>query len=601
MKRTIGRALLKFLIPPKISVKLTLIIGSLVLVLLSTLGFALTQVTEKVLKENLLRSHEAVAVRAVREAAFFVNRPVELLNTAAILVGRNHADAWSQETLLVEMSLQFPMFEEVVSLDQEGKEIASSNPGNESSKDWHQEEAFQNAIKGNPYYSSIRVGNDYLPHVVVAVPSYRMGAVAGVLIAKVNLRGVWEITDGIKIGKTGKAFLIANTGLFIAHPDKKLIFQNKTWADKPFFKDITSGSGSLEIRIPDQPKSLISFSSIPGPIPMIMVIQMEASEAYQLLFQMRFLVWLLIAISLVVSMIVSFLMARWLVRPVKALNRWSKRVALGDFDFGMEPASGDELGKLFIRFKRMSKRLKAAREQERLVALGEAATTISHKLKNAIVSLKTFAQLLPQRKQDVLFMRKFETSFSSTVENLERMFKNLSQVASFREPEIESVFLDSILNSIRESYLDTMETLGIDCRYDIIAQCPSIPGDAEQLRELFVNLIQNAIHAMPQGGYLSIRLAYQVGEPFLQVSIVDNGTGIKQQDLNSIFKPFYTTKHGGMGLGLSISKKIVEGHGGSISVASTEGKGSIFTVTLPVERKQAGVISNHHSRNEAFA
>lgn len=574
---------MKNFIPQRISIKLAFVIGILVCALLSISGIALTQITQNVLKEDIRRSHQEIAVRAAREVSLFVNRPVELLNTAAKLIGRTHADSWAQETVLVEMSLEFPMFEEIMTVEIQGKEIASSSPGNPS-RNFSQDPAFQAASQGKIYISPIRVGADYLPHVTVAVPSHKMGKVGTVLMARVNLRGMWEIVDGIKIGKTGRAFVAARDGLLIAHPDKKAVFQNKKISSWPDFSKIISGqAGSIEAEPPQMRSSLFSYAPVPGPIPLVLILQMEAGEAYQLLTQMRSLVWLILSASLLVSVAVSFFLARRLVRPVKSLNSWSKRVALGDFDFFLTPKSSDELGRLFIRFKRMSKRLKEAREKERLVALGEAATTISHKLKNSIVSLKTFAQLLPLRKQDERFMRKFEGTFSYTVEHLERMFKNLSQVASFRTPNLETISMEDLICSIRDSYSDTFERMDIQCSVELEPGLSCVEGDPDQLKELFVNLVQNAIQAMPKGGELTIRIASQMDEKALRISVIDNGCGIRNEDLGKIFKPFFTTKHGGMGLGLSISMKILEGHGGELSVTSIEGKGSLFVVTLPIK------------------
>ena len=579
--------------PQKIAAKLAFVIGTLVLLLLAILGVVLTQITGHVLKRDIRQHQEALVIRAAREISLFVNRPLELLETGSTLIGRIHGNAWVQETVLVEMSLNFPMFEKLASVNLSGWEIASSNPGQDY-KNRIREEAFQESRKGKKFVSPIRVGSDYLPHVTMAVPCYRMGKITSVIIAEVNLRGLWDIVDGIKIGKTGKAMLVSEDGLLIAHPDKTRVLRNENWSHYTYFQQLARGKvGSSETKMPSGVDALFSYAPVEGPLPVLLFIQMETREAYQLLERMRFLVWFLLSLSLLVSIVVSVILSRWFLWPVRSLQQWSKRVAVGDFDYEVRPSSSDELGRLLIHFRRMSKRLKQAREKERLAALGEAATTISHKLKNSIVSLKTFSQLLPHRRQDAHFMQKFEEIFSSTVDNLERMFKNLSQVASSRRPNIESVAVDEVLESIRESYADTMERMNIDCQMEITAELPRIQGDPEQLKELFVNLIQNAIHAMPKGGSLVIGANYARPSAGLQIFVTDNGTGIRTQDLVKIFKPFFTTKHGGMGLGLSISKKILESHAGTLNVVSMEGKGSTFTVTLPLQT--APEIEMRHS------
>ncbi len=581
--------MLRRLFPQRIALKLGLIIGLFIIILVSVLGLVFFRITHHALTSTIKESYKAIAVRAAQETSLFVNRPVELLNTVGSLIGRIERDPWKYETLLVEMSLTFPMFEEILAVDREGRVIASSNPGRPT-KGYATEPSFLEAVKGKAYLSAIRIEEDYLPHVTIALPYYQRGRAGGVLIADVNLRGMWEIVDAMRIGNTGRAFLISKKGLLIAHPDKKLVLRNTDFSSYPAFRRALSiQSGNVEYRDEGKKVQLASFASVPGPLPLVIVIQIEGKEAYHLLRQTYLLVWLVLGVSLLVSMAVGFSLAKWLVQPVKALQLWSKRVAVGDFDYRIPPVSLDELGRLFIHFRRMSMRLKEAREKERLAALGEAASTISHKLKNSIVSLKTFSQLLPERKQDMNFLQKFEKDFSSTIDHLEKMFGNLAQVASSHKPMIEPVDLRQLFKRIQIRYLETTAKMGIEFHAEIDPGLPLVYGDISQLEDLIVNLVQNAIQAMPlKGG----RIVFQAGRnpvsggmSSVRISVGDNGIGIPKENFEKIFKPFFTTKHGGMGLGLAICKKIVEDHNGLISLSSVEGKGTTFVVQLPVQAK----------------
>jgi len=112
---------------------------------------------------------------------------------------------------------------------------------------------------------------------------------------------------------------------------------------------------------------------------------------------------------------------------------------------------------------------------------------------------------------------------------------------------------------------------------------PKIQVDAEKMRRVFLNLVQNAFDAMPEGGTLTI--ASQKSNGNLQISFVDSGVGMKKEIVKNLWNPLFTTKAKGMGLGLPAAKRFVEGHGGSIRVESQPGKGSIFTVTLPITPK----------------
>ena len=586
-------------LPKRLATKLALVICVLVGVLLSILGIALTQVTQNVLKEKIRYSHEEIAKRAAREVMLFIETPVGLLKTAGKLIAKTRAGAVDQETILVELSLDFPSFEEIVSVNLAGKEIASSNPGFPS-RHWSNQPPYREALKGQEFFSPITLGKDHLPNFTIAIPYRQRGQVSGVLIAKVNLRGVWDIVDGIHIGETGQAFILARDGLVIAHPDKKLVFRNKNLSSNPGFSPLNlEETRSVEFQDEKGEIYLGSFAPMKGPFPFIVVIQMKVREAYRLLGQMQILIWFVLMISLLVSILVSFFVARWLVRPIKLLQHWSHRVSLGDFEYRLTPRSSDELGRLFIRFKRMTERLKIARERERLAALGMAASTLSHKFKNSIVSLKTFSQLLPQRKNDVHFMRRFEKDLTHTIERLERIFKSLSQIVSPRPPHLEPVDMSSVLQLIRNSHEAVWERLNIEFHLDSSEELPFIQGDREQLQELFDNLVQNAVLAMPEGGQMVIRTSCSSKGPFAQISISDTGMGIPQKNLTEIFKPFFTTRNGGMGLGLAISKKIVEDHKGTISVMSEEGKGSVFTINLPLSVKKRVFIEAPHSLSSA--
>ena len=576
---------LSYLFPQRIAIKLTLVISVLMIILLSMLGMTLTRITENIAKENIKISHEEIAALAADQVSVFMKRPIELLNTASQLIGRVHTSPWDQETVLVEMSLNFPMFEEILSFNSEGHVIASSNPG-EPVKNSDNQKLFQKVmLRGRQWLSNIYVSKDHLPHMTIAVPYKNRGKIAGILIAQVNMRGIWNIADDIHIGKTGRALLVAQDGLLVAHPDKRLVLQNKNLSTYPDFQKMISGKiGSAQYRLNGK-VFFTSYAPIRGPAPLFVMIEREGKEAYEMINQLDLFIWLVLFISLSLSIAISFFVAKWLVRPIQSLQEWSKKVALGDFDYCSPPQSLDEIGRLFLRFKRMSIRLKIAREKEHYVAMGMMATRLSHKLKNSIVFLKTFAQLFPERKNDARFVEKFEREFPSSIDALERIFRNLSQVASANEMKKEPLNLAALFQSLQHIYMDMMAKLKIDFQMELGPKIPEMLGDREQLQELFVNLILNAIHAMPCGGTLTLRAAYERKSDEIKITLSDTGVGIAPQNVQQVFKPFFTTKPAGMGLGLAISKEIVEKHGGTISVSSEQENGTIFTIKFWLQKR----------------
>lgn len=582
--RLIGR-----LFPPKIAVKLALVISVLVCILISFLGLVLTRMTEDMLKVKASVTNEEIAKRAAREISLFVNRPVELLETAAQLISLDKKNAWEQETVLVELSLHFPLFQEIISVDGEGAQVASSNPGRPK-KFLSGEDSFQSALKGETYVSPIRIESDHLPHITVAVPYEHAGQIFGVLITDVNLRGLWDIVDGIHFGKTGHAFLVSSEGLLIAHADKKLVFRNMNFSSYPAFEQLLSGkTKTIEYLSADEKTYLASYAPVYGPLAIDVVTELEKREAYSVLDYMRVFIWSVLLFSLLISIGVSILVAKWFVRPIRELTEWSKKISSGNFDYQARPRSLDELGRLFLVFRRMSERLRLARGKEHLAALGVAASTIAHKLKNSIVALKTYAELFPHRRKDEHFMQKFERVFDASVHHLESMFQNLSQVTAERKVNFEPVSLPELFERAQMAYAEEMAKANIQFCLDQSSTLSLVSGDRELLYELLVNLIQNAIQAMPHGGKLTLSASYasrKTDHPMIRISVEDTGIGIPTEALSQIFKPFFTTKHNGMGLGLTICKKIVEDHGGIIEATSVEKVGSVFTTFLPVAKKK---------------
>jgi signal transduction histidine kinase len=244
----------------------------------------------------------------------------------------------------------------------------------------------------------------------------------------------------------------------------------------------------------------------------------------------------------------------------------------------------DDIGELIRSFNEMTKKLKKAKEKERLSAIGEAVTWIVHELKNSLISIKAFVQLFPQRHKDEKFVDKFSRLVPEEINRLERMFKELSDFSSHSDLRITKTDAKEVMGSILEIMRDEFIEKKIDIKYSPQNDDFHIKADPERLRQVFLNLIINSINAMPEGGLLtvSIEQANLINPTHIEVRIGDTGKGMSGEVQEKIFEPFHTT---GAGLGLTISRKIVEQHGGKIAIESEIDKGTTFIVRLPVEYK----------------
>ena len=216
---------------------------------------------------------------------------------------------------------------------------------------------------------------------------------------------------------------------------------------------------------------------------------------------------------------------------------------------------------------------------ERLAAIGELAGMIGHDLRNPLSGIKNAAY----------FLEKKGTSLSATqskemFDTINRCIEHSNKIINDLQDYSREILLERKEVSPRKLLLDAMGFIQIPEKIIIqnnLFSEPLLNVDTERMERVFVNLIKNAIDAMPNGGTVTID-SRQINGSF-QISVVDTGVGIAKEVLPKLFTPLSTTKAQGMGFGLAICKRMVEAHGGKIMVETTQGKGSTFTVSLPTE------------------
>jgi signal transduction histidine kinase len=231
------------------------------------------------------------------------------------------------------------------------------------------------------------------------------------------------------------------------------------------------------------------------------------------------------------------------------------------------------------------------KERDRLAALGQMAAGLAHEIRNPLGSIKGAAQYLQpvEGQQPEGGTREF---LHIIVEEVDRLNKIVSQFLDYARPyRGDQSPLD--VNDVVRKTLNLLDKERSGSKVEIVMNLhevlPPVRADAQQLRQVMLNLALNAFDAMPEGGRLQVSTGLRrstrrgATAAFLEIRFRDDGIGIPPADLRNLFVPFFTTKEKGTGLGLAISQRIIENHGGTIEVRSQPGSGATFTVLLPVE------------------
>jgi two-component system NtrC family sensor kinase len=356
--------------------------------------------------------------------------------------------------------------------------------------------------------------------------------------------------------------------------------------------------------------------------------------------------------ALVLIIFGSFLLSRILVKPIKDLVQLTQKISEGDFSQKIEVTSKNEIGQLIGSFNRMierlrenqeslenyleslestNKQLKQAQEElirtEKLASIGRFAAGVAHEVGNPLGSILGYTGILQKEGMDREESKDYLKRIEKEIGRINRIVRELLDFARPSKFEIKDVEINKVIKSTLSLLLYQKDFKNIETQLDFQPDLPMIKGDESQLSQVFINIILNAIDAMPNGGILRIQTREHVvenlyadrfqriypprrksdpmqsdyshlrkpdpfsalltkfskGDRLAKIRISDTGIGIKKEDLENIFDPFFTTKapDKGTGLGLSITIRIVESLGGEIKVESEVGKGSTFEVYFP--------------------
>lgn len=586
----IKRALSRFLLNRfyrKFWVQIAIVLAVIISVPVVLLGLSLLNTSQSAVRKTVLNNHKEIIIRAAEEINLFLKQPRDILNSTAALLGVAHYSPWQQETMLVELALNQPIFIRVFSLDLSGKLIASSDLGGTLDLD-SDKAAVREVPENNVYISAVRFQDNHTPYLTMAVPVKMRDKISGILMADVNLRGLWDIVDKIRLEDTGRVFLVSDNGTLIAHQDKKRVLKNENLKGQPDVNAVLYGRTEAIELADEEGKKWISCYAPIADLGWGVVLRQEQRESYLFSRVMKVQSWIIIIFSEIAAILIAVIMARIFAQPIRTLVSRIKNLNNGGPEEKIKIKRHDEIGELIKIFNELTYKLKKAKASERFSTIGEAAVWVAHELKNSLVPIKSFIQLLPVRHGNGKFIDKFSNVISGEIDRWEHMLKELSGFSTHSELIISRVNVRDIMDNVLKIMEDKFIEEKIKVEFHVKNNNLYMQGDPEKLKQVFINLIINAVKAMPGGGTLIVSMDSAAASPvsrvsYIEVNISDTGIGISGDILENIFEPFRGRRQEGVGLGLAISRSIVEHHKGEIRVKSELGVGTTFTVRLPQE------------------
>ena len=468
-----------------------------------------------------------------------------------------------------------------------------------------------------PTYSDVvrSQGDTSVSAVIIAVPILNpQRNLIGFLAGTVNLSEVQRLSNYSRIGVNGQAVVVDRRGRVIAHPRNDWRIEAKDLSSQAIFQQSLgqeSGVSWYTDLDGNEPRAA-GFATVPVVGWKVWISQPVADLRTELTpLILSTLEWLLVAI--VLALVLGFIAAAWITRPVVELTRAAGRIAQGDFLTPVvvrERFAAKEMRELAHTFNQMARQLSGAyltledkvsqRTSELQSANQELAranklkseflANVSHELRTPLSAIIGFSQILldgidgpvnEEQLQDITQVNKSGQSLLSLINQI----LDLSKIeAGKMELSLERVELPMLISAVLDSISPLAQEKGlrIDTRFP--PGLPAVEGDAARLKQILINLLSNAVKFTDRG---HIEVIAQPSGRMVRIAVKDTGIGISREAQKLIFDEFVqgdgssTRRHGGTGLGLSIVRKLVEMHGGAITVISEPGMGSTFTFTVP--------------------
>jgi signal transduction histidine kinase/CheY-like chemotaxis protein len=557
------------------------------------------------------RDHRAALFRVQKEQAVSAaSKITQFISEIEAQLGWMTHMSWeatSQEQARLDgrrLLRQAPAIAELTLVDGQGRErlriARQAMDVFDSNEDYSAKAMFKEAVASKVYYGPVQFWRGTVPFMTIAMKAVRGDSVS---IAKVDLTHIWEVVNQIRVGRDGRAYVVDAQGRLIAHPEISLVLRYTDFSQLAQVKSARApgkarGREAAQIVHDDQGKRVLAAYATAAPLNWLVLVELPEHEADAPLNTAIVRVVIVLLAGLALALLAALALARVMVVPVRALAAGAARIGAGQLDYRIKITSGDELealgdqlndmaAKLQTSYTTLERKVEERTEQLKAANLSKSRflAAASHDLRQPLHALNLFAAQLRYEK-DQGERERLAVRIDTAVANMNELFNALLDIskldAGATTASISEFPVSRVLSRIAATFTQAASEKGLRLR--TVLSGAWVASDPILLEQILLNLVANAVRYTSVGGI--VVGCRRVGEA-VRIDVCDSGIGIAADLQSSIFSEFYQVpvadRNGkvGLGLGLAIVERLCIVLDHPIGLASTPGKGSRFSVTVP--------------------
>jgi two-component system NtrC family sensor kinase len=541
-------------------------------------------------QKTINQDYENIIKSSAGEIGLYMEHAHRGLETLSLAISATKLDPWQKQMALAAFTHKNSEFMSVSLISAQGKHIASTR--------WESQEfesvpaaLFKKALSGQTAISGVLLTRESLPFIHIAVPVMRLGQVTEILWGELNLKSVWDVLEGITIGRTGHVYIMDLSGRYIAHREIDRVVSAPPVKNPEILKEVRASD--IPVRWIEQ-KHGTRFFCLGSYIPRfdwVIVLEQPVPEIYAYLYRNIYRAILITGSVCLISLVLGWWVVRRFMAPIHTLHQQVQRIGQGDLDQKVSIDSKDEIGDLGLAFNDMTdsfkehirREVETAKElvhAKNLAVLGTTSSKVTHEVGNLLNNVSMSLTLLKDEPISENGSKALEILDKESA-RVREFIQNFLQFAKMPELRMTKIALDPIIKEVLTVHEPEAEKRRIRFQLDWPPDLPEINADPHLFYQVMNNLIKNSLEAISDSGIISIK--GEVREAHLCVAVEDTGSGIAPEILDKMFDPFFTTKgKKGTGLGMSIAKTIIHAHRGTIECRSDTEKGTTVILRFPL-------------------